>query len=275
MKKRIVLCSLLTVSVCLLASCGDSSSSKANSVPAGTEQTTTVTTKATTTSAAETSATTTTEVTTTAVVTTAETTSSGPAETIGTMFTVTVPEKLVQGGQDTENTASNPEPVNFNYVFEADNLMIRHAGANYQTISYDFSGTLDKGLQKQFFLLDCDFDGALDLVAPVKVKENNTNYAIFLWNPDIQRYGDTPVTLDNPTFNKDKKTVTATRQLGSETVMVTGYRWQNATLQTTYMVYADFHQKTISYKDMIEDKTTDSSYASVAEVAAQLRKYQS
>lgn len=273
MNTKKILCSVL-IPVCLLAAgCGKQATSEADSTaPETTTTTTAQTTSATTTSATDSTET---ETTTEAVTTVTTTTATTAATTIGPMFTVTTPAQKAQGGDNGEKHADEPAPDYFNYVFEKDNVTIRLTGAAYQTIAYDFSGTVDKDLAKSFFLLDMNFDGTADLVAPCAIKDKNTTYAVFLWNPAVKKFQEAPILLDNPTVNPEKKLITAIRQLSDTTVMLTGYNWQGEKLESSYIVYADFDKLSLSHKTLADNEMTAKMYETRAELVEQLRNYQS
>lgn len=276
MKTKLQFAALL-LPLCLLAGCGNSTESQADSSLADTTETTTGTTAATTAAdtetTAETTETTDSETTassdsTTEAVTTTAATSTGP------MFTVTVPANKAQGGEGGEEHAEDPDPDYFTYQFAADGVILKLSGGTYQAIAYDFSKTADKGLDRDFFLLDANFDGKPDLFAPAEIKDGMITYAVFVWNEETKKFADYPVLIDNPNINAEKQTVTSTRKLGDSSVMLTGYVWQGGTLAQNYIVYADFSKKTISYKTLADGQIALTDFLTTAELSEKLRSYQ-
>ena len=107
---------------------------------------------------------------------------------------------LFQGGIGGEQNAGNPQPEYFVYRFMNDNVSARLAGGTYQVLHCDFSAIFQKERTDiPYYLEDYNGDGHYDLYTPVQFDGDDvTQYAVFIWKPDTQKFEETPVMLDNP-----------------------------------------------------------------------------
>ncbi|MBQ8922520.1 MAG: hypothetical protein IJ060_10255 [Oscillospiraceae bacterium] len=273
MKAKYLLCALMLPAFALTG-CGEQVEKPTDSVADSTTTTAVTTTEAETTTGTETTTglTETTESTTSE--TTVTTTSAPPPEAPDTLFTVALPADVPPAEDDGEDHADDPYPLYFNYVFSGDSVAMRLTGGNYQTISCDFSKTIDANGKVNYHLYDCNFDGDPDLLVPVSKDENKETYVMFIWNNSTKKFYETPITADNPTFSAEKKQYTTTGTLSSkQSVMVTGYQWSGSVPSIRFIVYADYKTKSLTYTDNVTGDTTTKGYDTADELTEALISY--
>ena len=188
---------LLPILCCLmLVGCGEKSSSSDSQAERTTTSSTTTTVSSTTIAPRTT--------TTTATTTTPESTTTA----ISTRYTFPTTEiSLEQGGKGGQEHAEDPQPLYFRYRFSADGIAMRLAGGTYQFLPYAFADADLERVAENYYLADFNFDEHLDLAVPTLFGVQNTQYSVYLWNPDTQKYLADAVTFPNPIVRTESQQI--------------------------------------------------------------------
>lgn len=222
---------LLLLSVCAagaLFGCGQKPKEISDTLPANqtTETTaaTTVTSEETTTgeTSEETARTTTRKVSDTSVSTAATQTAAQTAGANAENYTFTMPVLQTpdaKGGEGGEEHAEEPHPDYFTYRFAADNVSMRLAGGNYQTLFYDFSEAVGRDAETAYGLEDFDFDGYPDLVVPTRFDDGET-WTVFFWAAGQLKFSETPTVLENPVRDESSQTIRTLRRESDGKIML-------------------------------------------------------
>ncbi len=165
------------------------------------------------------------------------------------MITTTVTEAVL-GGQGGEEHGMDPAPLYFNYRFSEDAVSMRLAGGTYQSISYDFSKTVEHAAGKDIYsLADYNFDGELDLSVPVDWDGDNVYYAVFLWDTEATRFSENALLCINPVICPKSKLVCEIRYDGKVGAEMTQREWFEGFLDMKQVVSANFNVLALAVAD--------------------------